>query len=319
MDITVDAAIAGVTVKELLRQHLGYSANMIKKLKFSENGILVDGRFVTVRHVLALGETLSLAVEDRADDVSPYTVPVELPISVIFEDEHMTVVNKPPSMPSHPSLGHQNDTVSNALAYRYREKNYVFRPVNRLDRDTSGCMLTANTRDAAYKLYCAMTQGRIEKTYLAVTDGVPSEREGTLSSYLRRVADSIVMREETSADDPQGKLAVTHYRVLLENGTNAVLLLQPVTGRTHQLRVQLSAVGCPITGDDMYGAASPLIARQALHSVKSIFPHPVSGERVEVTAPLYQDMSRLFCTLFGEDAEKTVFGELNEEIKESIR
>lgn len=312
MDITVDGSIAGRSVKELLTSKLGYSANMIKKLKFSENGILVDGRFVTVRHVLALGETLSLAVEDKASDVSPYTVPVQLPISVIFEDEYMTVVNKPPSMPSHPSLGHKTDTVANALAYRYKESNYVFRPVNRLDRDTSGCMLTANTRDAAYKLYRAMTEGRIKKTYIAVTDGTPRECEGVLTSYLRRVSDSIIMREETNEDDPEGKLAVTRYRVLISNGTNAVIKLEPLTGRTHQLRVQLSAIGCPITGDDMYGAASSAISRQALHSVRSVFPHPATGESIAVTAPLYNDMSRLFDSLFGEGAEEAVFGELNE-------
>lgn len=319
MDITVDEALAGQTLKQLLTAHLGYSSNMIKKLKFSQNGILVDGRFATVRHTMVLGETVSLAVEDSAEDVSPYTVPTDLPIELLYEDEHMTAVNKPPAMPSHPSFGHRNDTVANALAYRYRDRSYVFRPINRLDRDTSGCMLTANTKAAAYRLYRSMTDGEIHKSYIAVTDAVPRESSGMIRSYLRRAEDSIILRESTDADDPRGKLAVTHYRVLTHNGTNAVLLLMPVTGRTHQLRVQLASLGCPITGDSLYGSPSPLIARQALHSVLTVLPHPVSRKKLALCAPLQDDMSQLIRTLFGENAEACVFGEINDKIKESLQ
>ena len=319
MDIKVDSATAGITVRELLQKRLGYSSSMIKKLKFSEGGILVDGHFVTVRHVLAVGETLSLAVEDKESDVSPYTIPVEIPIEVIFEDEHMTAVNKPPFMPSHPSMGHRDDTVSNALAYRYRHKNYVFRPTNRLDRDTSGCMLTANTKSASYKLYRAMTEGEIRKTYVAVTDSVPEAPEGKLVSYMRRAADSIIKREETDESDPEGKLAVTEYRVICENGKNAIIMLSPITGRTHQLRVQLAGIGCPITGDDLYGSASELIDRQALHSALTCLPHPETGEPLALFAPFHNDMSKLMCGLFSEDTERAVIGEINDKIKESLQ
>ena len=319
MDIKVDEKLAGMTVRELLQKRLGYSSNMIKKLKFSEGGILVDGHFVTVRHVLSLGEVISLAVEDKDEDVSPYTIPVDIPIEVIFEDEHMTAVNKPPFMPSHPSMGHRDDTVSNALAFRYRHKNYVFRPTNRLDRDTSGCMLTANTKSASYKLYRAMTEGKIREIYVAVTDSVPTEREGKLVSYMRRCADSIIKREETTESDPEGKLAVTEYRVLAENGKNAVIMLSPITGRTHQLRVQLAGIGCPITGDDLYGAASPLIGRQALHSVLTVLPHPETGETLALFAPFHNDMSQLICSLFTNDTERAVIGEINDKIKESLQ
>ncbi|MBQ4606177.1 MAG: RluA family pseudouridine synthase, partial [Clostridia bacterium] len=179
MEIRIHADWAGKTIREVLQRELGYSSNLIKKLKFSENGILVNGEFRTVRYVLTEGDRLALRVEDSAADVSPYTIPADLPIDVVFEDSWITVVNKPADMPAHPSLGHQLDTVSNALAWRYREKPYVFRPVNRLDRDTSGCMLTANTRDASYKMYTAMTTGQISKTYFAVLDGVPGEMTGT--------------------------------------------------------------------------------------------------------------------------------------------
>jgi len=319
MDIKVDEKLAGMTVRELLQKRLGYSSNMIKKLKFSEGGILVDGHFVTVRHVLSLGEVISLAVEDKDEDVSPYTIPVDIPIEVIFEDEHMTAVNKPPFMPSHPSMGHRDDTVSNALAYRYRDRSYVFRPTNRLDRDTSGCMLTANTKSASYKLYRAMTEGKIRKTYIAVTDGVPEAKEGQLVSYMRRAPDSIIKREETTSDDPEGKLAVTEYRVLAHNGEHAAVMLSPITGRTHQLRVQLAGIGCPISGDDLYGTSSALINRQALHSALTVLPHPETGETLALFAPFYSDMSKLFVSLFGEDTERAVIGEINVKIKESLQ
>ncbi len=300
MEIRISSDWAGKTIREVLQRELGYSSNLIKKLKFSENGILVNGEFRTVRYVLAEGDRLSLRVEDSAADVSPYTIPAELPIDVVYEDEWITVVNKPADMPAHPSLGHQLDTVSNALAWRYREKPYVFRPVNRLDRDTSGCMLTANTRDASYKMYTAMTTGQISKTYFAVLDGVPAEKTGTLTSFMHRKADSIIEREETAPDTPDAKIAVTDYCVLWENGRHAVVMAHPITGRTHQIRVQFAGIGCPVTGDDLYGAASPHIGRHALHSYRTCFPHPEDGRTVSVTAPLFPDMLSLLDICTGE-------------------
>lgn len=300
MDILTDEDLEGLTVREVLQKRLRYSSAMIKKLKFSEGGILVNGSFVTVRYVLKAGDVLSLSVEDKAEDVSPYTVPVALPIDVIYEDGHVTAVNKPPNMPSHPSHGHRDDTVSNALAYRYRDKSYVFRPVNRLDRDTSGCMLTANTKAASYRLYLAMTGGEIRKSYVAVADGVPKITEGELTSRLRRCPDSIVKRQETSNDDPEGQDALTTYKVLYTDGVHSVLRLSPITGRTHQIRVQLAGIGCPVTGDDMYGAASPHIGRQALHSHVTTFPHPETDSPVTVCAPLPDDMVHLIKMLFSE-------------------
>lgn len=290
MDIRIEDNYEGMLIRDVLKTKLGYSVNLIKKLKFSENGIRVNGEWVTVRYVLRRGDVLSLAVEDTEEDVSPYIIPSPLPLEVLYEDEFVTAVNKPYDMPAHPSLGHQLDTVANALAYRYRDRIYVFRPVNRLDRDTSGCMLTSNSRDASYKMYLAMTGGQIVKTYLAVLDGVPNEGEGTLRSYMHRRPDSIIMREETSPDTPDAKSAVTEYRVIARGRGRSVVLASPITGRTHQLRVQFAGIGCPITGDSLYGAPSELIARHALHSITTSFPHPESGATVTVNAPLPEDM-----------------------------
>ncbi len=297
MEIRVSPAHAGKTIREFLTRDLGYSSNLLKRLKFSENGIRVDGQWVTVRHVLREGEVLSLAVEDRPEDVSPYLIPSDLPLGILYEDAWITAVNKPPDMPAHPSQGHHLDTAANALAYRYRDRVYVFRPVNRLDRDTSGCMLTSNTKDASYKMYAAMTEGRIAKRYLAVLDGIPAERAGEIRSYMRRKPDSVIEREECSPDADGAKLAVTRYRVLAESDGRSLVLCSPLTGRTHQLRVQFAGIGCPITGDSLYGTASPLIPRHALHSWQTTFPHPMTGEEMTVTAPLPADMTALLASL----------------------
>lgn len=300
MDILINGQYVGMTIRTLLQRELGYSSNLIKKLKFSENGITVNGVFKTVRYELAEGDVLSLAVEDTGADVSPYTIPAELEIGIVYEDEWLTVVDKPANMPAHPSLGHQLDTVSNALAWRYREKPYVFRPVNRLDRDTSGCMLTANTRDASYKMYTSMTTGKIYKTYLAVLNGMAPQTDGTLVSYMHRKEGSIIEREETSPDMPDAKKAVTEYTVIARMDTTAVVMAHPITGRTHQLRVQFAGVGCPIVGDDLYGKGSECITRHALHCTATCFPHPNTGEKVSVHAPIPGDI-RVLLTALGYD------------------
>ena len=299
MDILIGPAEAGKTIRAYLSGDLGYSSNLLKRLKFSENGIRIDGGWVTVRHVLREGEVLSLAVEDRPEDVSPYLIPAELPLGILYEDEWITAVNKPPDMPAHPSQGHHLDTAANALAYRYRDRVYVFRPVNRLDRDTSGCMLTSNTKDASFKMYAAMTEGRISKRYLAVLDGIPPEDEGVIRSYMRRKPGSVIEREECSPDADGAKEALTRYRLLAstEDKDHSLVLCSPVTGRTHQLRVQFAGIGCPITGDSLYGAASPLIPRHALHSHTTTFPHPMTGEEMTVSAPLPEDMIALLRSL----------------------
>lgn len=293
MEIRIDGNYEGKTIREVLFKELRFSVNLIKKLKFSEDGIRVNGEWVTVRYELKHGDLLSLRVEDKPEDVSPYIIPADLPLEVLYEDDAITVINKPYDMPSHPSQGHHLDTVANALAFRYADRTYVFRPVNRLDRDTSGCMLTSNTKDASYKMYTAMVGGEIRKKYIAVTDGVPAEKSGTIRSYMHRRENSVIEREECDASLPDAKPAVTDYRVLDERGGHALVLCAPLTGRTHQIRVQLSGIGCPITGDTLYGSASPYIGRHALHSYMTTFPHPYTGEIMTATAPLPGDIRSL--------------------------
>ena len=293
MDIIINNNYEGKLIREVLKNDLGFSVSLIKKLKFSEDGIKVNGKWVTVRYCLQHGDVLSLATEDKPDDVSPYIIPVDLPLGIVYEDEFVTAVNKPCNMPSHPSHGHRLDTVANALAHRYSDKTYVFRPVNRLDRDTSGCMLTANTKDASFKLYTSMVDGLILKTYLAVLDGELPRDEGEIFSHVRRKEDSIIVREECSPDCPDAKPALSVYRKICSSCGKTLVLASPITGRTHQLRLHFAGLGCPVTGDSLYGSESEFISRHALHSWNTVFPHPYTGENISVTAPVPEDIAAL--------------------------
>ncbi len=315
MDFKISEDYAGLTVKEYLFDVLGFSSGAVKRVKYRENGITVNSERVTVRKVLSEGDILSLAFEDRKEDENVYTVPTPLDIGIAYEDSYITVVDKPPKMPTHPSLGHKCDTVANALAWRYREAPFVFRPVNRLDCDTSGLMIAARDNVSAGKMYSSMIKGEIKKRYIAILDGVPPEKCGQIDTYMCREDGSIVKRKVCGPDEPSGKRAVTEYRVIAENGKSSVVEAVPVTGRTHQLRVHFASIGCPITGDTMYGGKSDLIDRQALHSHRLSFIHPESKERISVMSSLPFDMALLSKKLRFDGLEKLleVFDEMTDE------
>ena len=291
MELRIGVELAGKTVGEVMKRSLRLSGAILRHLKFSEGGILVDGCHATVRHILREGECLALAVEDRENQEK--LIPVNLPLSVLFEDDDVAVPDKPADMPTHPSHGHWEDTVANALAFRYETAGipFVFRPVNRLDRNTSGLLLIARNRIAAARLGQAMQKGEIRKKYLAILCGIPNDREGVIETYMRRTAESVILRENCREGEG-GALARTRYRVLEEKNGHALVLCEPLTGRTHQLRVHFAGLGCPILGDDLYGAPSPLIGRHALHSHELTFPRPSDGTPVTVLSPLPEDMRR---------------------------
>ena len=300
MDFYVDEISDGETVLQVIKKRLNISSGHLKHLKFIENGITVNGKHVTVRYVLSRGDVLSLATDDteEASDIPP----VPLDLSVAYEDRDCIVPSKPADMPTHPSHGHYSDTVANALAYLFFERGecFVFRPVNRLDRNTSGLLLIAKNRIAAGRLSEQMGKGEIKKAYVAILCGCPPKDSGVIETYMRRTAESIIVRENCAADEG-GDYALTKYRVLYEKNGYTVVLASPITGRTHQLRVHFSGLGAPILGDDMYGESSELITRQALHSCCLSFCRVSDGERVCVTDRLPEDMLSAAQMLFGDD------------------
>ncbi len=305
----------GKTVLEIVKRQIGLSHKLLKHLKFTEGGILVNGTPRTVRFVLHTGDVLSLATEDA--ESGEKLLPVDLPLPILYEDADVAVPAKPANMPTHPSFGHYEDTVANALAYRYAKEEipFVFRPVNRLDRNTSGLLLIARNRMAAGTMFSAMRKGEIRKLYLAVLTGELPENEGLIETHLRRTAESIIVRE-VCGPDGGGDFARTRYRVLATGQGRTLVAAVPLTGRTHQLRVHFAHLGCPLVGDDLYGLPSDQIGRHALHSAVLSFPRPSDGKLTTVCAPLPEDMLRLAERCFDHLPEPAELLALCEELAE---
>lgn len=298
MQYTVQETDNGKSVKELICDLLHPSAKMLKYLKYREDGILLNGRRVTVRATVQTGDILTLSLLDPQGAKGPEPVP--LPLEILYEDEDLAVPSKPGNMPTHPSRDHALDTVANALAYRYRmgPTPFVFRPVNRLDRETSGLLLVARNKLSAGRLTQSMQAGEIRKTYLAVLAGTSLADEGEICLPLHRSAASIIVREVCRPDAPDAEPSRTHYRILERRNGYSLAEAQPLTGRTHQLRVHFASGGCPIVGDTLYGTPDARIGRQALHARSLSFPHPTTGERMTLTAPLPNDFAGLVAELF---------------------
>ncbi len=283
----------GITLLTLLKGREKLSSRTVKSLKYRDGGIKVNGEEVTVRRVLKEGDIVELAVEDREEDRSESVIPRRLPIKILYRDAYVTVCNKPPKMPTHPSHGHLDDTLANALAYLASVKGtpFVFRPVNRLDGDTSGIVLTANDRISAGRLFVGMKNGEIKKTYIAVVCGVPEPMRGVIDAPIARADEGILMRTVSA----QGREAKTEYNTVAVSGDGrySLVVLRPLTGRTHQIRVHMSHIGCPLVGDFLYGERSDLIDRHALHAARMTFAHPADGRQITVSAPLPDDLLNL--------------------------
>ena len=284
MEIKISGAEDGIILRSFLKEKLGLSTHTVSALKGKENGIRLDGKHVTVRAILHEGSVLTLAIED--EEPNENLVPRDLPLSLLYEDEDITVCVKSGDMPTHPSHGHYDDTLANALAFRYRDRPYVFRAITRLDRETSGLVLTARHAPAAHRLSLAMREGAIRKGYLALVHG-EAPTQGEINLPIRRCGESVILREV----HPEGARAYTRYRRLFTDGGYSLLVVFPITGRTHQIRVHLSAIGIPLCGDCLYGREGDGFPRTMLHAAFLSFPQPTSGERLSLFAPPTSDLA----------------------------
>ena len=283
----------GLTLRTYLLGKLFISGRLLTRLKQTDGGIKVNGERVTVRYVLHAGDLLELADCDTKANES--VEPRDLAICVLFENDDAIVLAKPLHMPTHPSHGHRDDTLANALAFRFRGLPFVFRPINRLDRDTSGVVLVAKNQRAASFFAETMKRGEFKKTYLAVCDGELSGA-GTVEKPIKRAEKSIILRVVCNQEDEGAQYAKTEYEVLSSNKCASLVRVSPKTGRTHQIRVHLASLGAPIVGDSLYGRESEHIDRQALHAYLLEFPLPTGG-RICIKAPLPEDMLLLLSAL----------------------
>lgn len=271
---TVPAEFDGVQAQVFLKSR-GISRRVLTALKRSGGLTRGGGTLRTVDAVHA-GEVITLRLDGGETSVAANP---ELSADIVYEDEDVVVFNKPPFMPVHPSQRHHDDTLANLFAARY--PGLPFRPINRLDRNTSGLCVCAKNQFAA-----AALSGSISKVYYAITDGTPPG--DTVDAPIGRLGDSVIERCVT----PVGKPAVTHFRKIAGE-RRALLRITLETGRTHQIRVHMSHIGFPLCGDDMYGGDCTAISRQALHCGEVEFTLPVSGERITISAPLPEDMAAI--------------------------
>ena len=262
-----------IRISEYLRMHLSLSVTLIKRIKYG--GVFLNGENVHMRAEVKNGDGIEIRFPEEKSEGIP---PIDLPLEVLYEDAHLLAVCKPKNMPTHPSKGNSLPTLANAVMH-YCGKDFVFRAVTRLDRDTSGIVLIAKTQYAAASLSEDMKAGRFKKIYTAVVSGVPDPKDGQIDAPIRREAEGAMKR--IVADD--GKNALTEYHTLsIREDGNAVLSLRLYTGRTHQIRVHLSYIGHPLLGDFLYGEKNE--EGYLLHCTKMELPHPITGEMLTVVS-----------------------------------
>lgn len=290
LTLNITPELAGQEVNTLLRRRLGLSGTVLRRVKWLEDGITLDGVRVNVRVRADEGQTLAVRLTDPAP--ASGVVPAEGPLDIVFEDPDLIVLNKAPGVLIHPGHGHFDDTLGNFLMYHYKmtgeESN--FHPVHRLDKGTSGLVVVAKHAHAQEKLKNQLHTNGFRRVYLAVCDGAPPEPGGTVDAPIGPAEGSLAAREVR----PDGRPARTHYKVLRACGPRSLVELELETGRTHQIRVHMAHIGCSLTGDFLYGTENrALIARPALHSARLELAHPITGERLCFSTPLPADMAAL--------------------------
>lgn len=285
----IDSHSEGLRVEQFLRRK-GYSAQNLSTIKRMPESILVNGVHYYMKQTLKAGDRLLVRIQET--ESSRNIPPVCAPLSVVYEDEDLIVINKPAGMPIHPSLNNYTNSLANALAWYYQQqgKPFIFRCCNRLDRDTSGLTVVAKHLVSGNILSTMTKKKEVRREYLAVVRGHIIPESGTISAPLARKGGTII---ERVVDFDRGEPAVTHYHLIQEANGHSLVSLQLETGRTHQIRIHLKHLGFPLVGDYLYNPDMEYISRQALHSFRLSFPHPITGEAMDFTAPLPEDMRNI--------------------------
>lgn len=285
-----------VTIASFLK-HLGYSSQNLVELKKMPESVLVNEEWVYLTHILRAGDLLTIHVQENSS--SEKILPVELPLDIIYEDEDLMVINKSAGMPIHPSVNNYANSLGNALAFYFAGQNipFIFRCINRLDKDTSGLTIVAKHMISAGMLSSMVankcTENGIIRKYLAIVRGILPVKQGIIDAPISRKEGSIL---ERTVDFHHGQQALTHYSVLDEKNGHSLISLVLETGRTHQIRVHMKYLGYPLIGDYLYNADMEYMNRQALHSSYLRFTHPITGRCMEFTAPLPKDMLQVAST-----------------------
>lgn len=286
---TISPQEDGSTVRHILRTVLHFSAHGVSRLAHAPGAILVNGAHARTTYILHTGDVLAVASGDLHPPRSSVT-PGNWPLPIMWEDAHLLVVDKPAGMTAHASIfSPDTPTVGGALAYLWGS-DFIFHPVNRLDRGTTGLMVVAKSGYIHDQLRKALHSQEFHREYQAVCLGCPDPISGVIDRPIGRDERSIIARMVR----PDGAASQSGYQVLQTNGQMSLVHLMPQTGRTHQLRVHMASIGCPLAGDWLYGTEdAALIDRPALHAWRLELIHPVTGERLSLSTPLPPDMNQL--------------------------
>lgn len=280
----VDGRTAGRRLDWAARRVLQVSAGQLRRLKFSQ-GLLIDGQIVRSDHRLSEGELLTLRFAQEAASPAGRRPG---PLTIAFEDEALLALVKPAPLPAMRSIRQAGPTLQHWVEDYLGAPGYVYRPVNRLDKGTSGLMLVAKSAHVQQLMQRQLFKGSMERGYLAVTMGRPPEDGGLIDLPIGQ-ENSIRRRV-----DPAGRPSRTRYELLRAGGGRALLRLGLLTGRTHQIRVHLAALGCPVLGDFLYGRTDPALpGRFALHASLLAFDHPFTGRRLTLESPLPPELQAL--------------------------
>jgi len=290
LDYEVEEKDAGLKVVDVLATSMNISSRLIRKCK-SHNHILLNKKSGSVNRLVQTGDVISMLLDHDENTFEPN--PIE--VNALYEDGDLLIVNKPPFLVVHPTKGHPEGTLANALSYFQYQKgqNYKIRFINRLDRDTSGIVLIAKNAYSQQIVSEQMQADEVDKIYLAIVDGIIKEEKGTIDLPIEREAEMDIKRIVIESGLP----SVTHFEVIerFENHTFIKIFLE--TGRTHQIRVHFSHIGHPIHGDHLYGKCSEWIDRQALHCYEMALRPPRENDRLTISCELPEDISSVLTIL----------------------
>ncbi|MED1872536.1 RluA family pseudouridine synthase [Brevibacillus borstelensis] len=291
LQITAAKRHEGMTIRDVLQKDFGVSRRLLVRAKY-QGDITRNGVSVYVTERLKEGDVVRVLVPAEEEMLAPE--PMDL--NIRYEDEDILVIAKPAGLVVHPTGNHSSHTLANGVAHYWQERGEQrkFRPVNRLDKDTSGLMIVAKNQWAHEQFSRLQKERQLHRYYIAIVEGACDETEGVIDEPIGLRDDSIIARE-VRAD---GQQAVTRFRVRQRGAGMSLVELKLETGRTHQIRVHMSHLGYPLAGDDMYGGSRAHIGRQALHAARLHFAHPRTGQEMEWTEPLPEDMALLYRTFF---------------------
>lgn len=275
-------------VKEVLKAEFSMSDRLLLKLKKLDK-IYLNGNVTSVNHSVLENDSIECYLDYEEDNSN--IVPTEMPLNIIYEDEAYIVVSKNAGIPVHPSMDHYTDSLSNGIAFYFNQIGLKkkIRPVNRLDKDTSGIVIFAKNEYIQECLVRQMKSKEFIKKYIAVVDGNLDNLEGTINAPIARKEGSIIERCVSATGD----IAITHYKVLKREPDFDIVECILGTGRTHQIRVHFAYLGHSLLGDTLYGTSSNLINRQALHAYEVEFIHPLSKKKVKYIATVPEDLNKL--------------------------